>query len=46
MILDTPDRRSKNIRVHPVVVPKLKLCNVQREAFGTDFVETADDTAL
>jgi len=39
-------RRTKNIRVFAVVVSELKLSNVQRHVFRTDFVERADHAAL
>jgi hypothetical protein len=39
-------RRIKNVRVHAVVVTELKFRNVQRQVFGADFMERADNTAL
>jgi hypothetical protein len=39
------NRRSENVVVKAVVIPKLKLCDIQREVFRSDFVERADDTA-
>jgi hypothetical protein len=36
----------KNINVLPIVVPELKLRNVQRHIFGADLMERADNTAL
>jgi len=46
VILAPLNRCSKNIRVVPVVVPELKLRNVQRHIFGANFVERADHAAL
>jgi hypothetical protein len=37
---------SKYVRVLPVVVPELKLGDVERHIFGAHFVERADNTAL
>lgn len=37
---------SENVRVHAVIVAELELGDVQREIFGADFVEGADDAAL
>jgi hypothetical protein len=39
-------RRSKNIRVPPIIVAELELGNIQRHIFPTHFVERADHTAL
>src|SRR3954452_22827548 len=38
--------RAENIRVMPIVVPELKLRNVERHVFGADLVEAADNAAL
>src|SRR5271155_1239830 len=40
------DRRSENVWVHAVIVPELKLRDVQRQIFAADFVEVSDDAAL
>src|SRR5580704_1999615 len=45
-MLAPANRRSENVSVEAVVVPELKLCNVQRHIFATHFVETANNTAL
>jgi hypothetical protein len=37
---------TKNIRVHPVVIPELKFRNVQRHVLGADLVKRADNAAL
>lgn len=42
----SPNGRAKDVRVCPVVVPKLKLVNVQLKVFLADLVERADDAAL
>jgi len=39
-------RRTKNIRVVPVVVAELKLRNVQRQILSADLVERAHDATL
>jgi hypothetical protein len=39
-------RFSENIRVHSVVVPELKLRNVEGHVLGADFVERANNAAL
>jgi hypothetical protein len=39
-------RRLKHIRVETVVISELKLSNVQRQIFGADLVEAANDAAL
>jgi hypothetical protein len=44
--LEFTNSRSENVRVHPVVIPELKFRDVQRQMFGADFVEAADDFAL
>jgi hypothetical protein len=36
----------KHIRVHPVVVPKLKFRDIERHIFGAHLVERADNAAL
>lgn len=38
--------RSEDVRVVPVIMPELELSNVQRQIFGADLVERADDAAL
>ncbi len=45
-MLASPDRLSENVLVHPVVIPELKLGNVEREILAADFVECADHAAL
>ena len=45
-VLASADRRSKNIRIRPVVVPELKLGNVKRQVLGADLVESTDHPAL
>ena len=36
----------ENIGVAPVIIPKLKLCDIERQIFGADLVECADYAAL
>ena len=40
------NRRSENVIVEAIVIPKLELCNVKWQVFGANLVESADDTAL
>jgi hypothetical protein len=40
------NRRSENVVIEAVIIAELKLCDIQREVFCTDFVERTDDTAL
>jgi hypothetical protein len=40
------DRRAKNVRVRPVVIPELEFSDVQREVLFADLVKTAHDAAL
>jgi hypothetical protein len=40
------NRRSENVIVEAIVIPKLELRNVKWQIFGTNLVERADDTAL
>lgn len=40
--LASADRRAEYVRVVPLIVSELKLGNVQRHVFSTDFVEGAD----
>lgn len=42
----TLNRRSENVIVEAIVIPKLKLRNVKWQVFGADLVERAHDTAL
>jgi hypothetical protein len=42
----SPNRRSENIRVLPIVIAELELGNIERHIFAAHFVECADDTAL
>ena len=44
--LASPNRRSENIRVLPIVIAELELGNIERHIFAAHFVECADDTAL
>lgn len=46
MISASFDRFSEDIRVLAVVIAELEFRDVEREIFGADFVERADDTAL
>jgi hypothetical protein len=39
-------RRSKDIRILPIVIAELKFRNVQQHVFTADLVECADHTAL
>jgi hypothetical protein len=39
-------RRSEDISVVPIVIPELKLGNIQRQILGTDFMEAADYAAF
>jgi hypothetical protein len=36
-----PQSPSENVVIEAVIIPELKLCDIQREVFGTDFVERA-----
>jgi hypothetical protein len=38
--------RAQDVRVVPIVVPKFKLRNVERQIFAADLVISSDDTAL
>jgi hypothetical protein len=40
------NRRSENVIVEAVIIPKLELSDIERQILCTDFVERADDTAL
>ena len=40
------NRRSENVRVHPIVIPELELINVERKILVAYFMERADDAAL
>ena len=40
------NRRTENVRIHPVVVPELELVHVEGEIFLADLVERADDATL
>jgi hypothetical protein len=40
------NRRSEDIGVEPIVVPELKLRDVQRQIFAADFVEASDNSAF
>src|SRR5258706_2962699 len=42
MMLASFNRRSENVVIKAVIIPKLKLCDIQREVFCADFVERAD----
>ena len=42
----SPDRRSENVRVLPIVISELELGNVQRHIFAAHFVEGADHATL
>ena len=44
--LTSADRHSENIGVLPIVIPELKLCNVQGHIFGTHLVESANNAAF
>lgn len=46
MPLTSPNRRSENIRVLPIVVAELEFSNVERHVFAADLMEGADDAAL
>lgn len=46
MNLASRNRRSEDVRIHPIVVTELELGDVQRQIFLADFVETADDATL
>jgi len=46
VISASPDRRSENVRVLPVIISELKLGNIQRHIFAAHFVERADYAAL
>ena len=40
------NRRFENIRVVSVIIPELKLRDIQGHIFGANLVETADNAAL
>ena len=42
----TTYRCSEDVRIIPVVIPKLKFRDVQRQIFAANFVEAAHDAAL
>ena len=46
MMLAPIDRRSEDVRVPPIVISELELCNIERHIFAAHFVEGADDAAL
>jgi len=46
MISASTNRRAEDISIGAVVIPKLKLRDVQWHIFGADFVERADHAAL
>jgi hypothetical protein len=46
MALASPDRFSEDVLVLTVVVPELKLGNIQRQILAADLVERADHAAL
>ena len=46
MLLASANRRSENVRIQAIVIPELKFSDVQREIFGADFVEAADEPEL
>src|SRR5260370_6031552 len=46
MILASPDRFAENIGIVAVVVPELKLRNVERQIFWAELVERADNAAF
>jgi len=46
MVLASLDRRSKNVRVLPVVITELEFGNIERHIFPAHFMERADDAAL
>ena len=39
-------RRAEDIRVVPIIIAPLKLCDIQRQVLAADFVETSHDAAL
>ena len=42
----TTNRCAENVFVGAVIIPELKLRDVQRQIFTADFVEAADNTAF
>jgi hypothetical protein len=44
-MLTPADHRAEDIALGAIIVPELKLRNVQREMFVADFVERANDAA-
>jgi hypothetical protein len=46
LFLTSLNRRSENVRILPIVIPKLELGNIEGHVFPADFVERADDPAL
>jgi hypothetical protein len=45
-VLASLDRRSEDVRVLPIVIAELELCNIERHIFPADLVETSDNAAL
>ena len=46
LMLTSFDRRSKNVRVPPVIIAELELGNIERHIFAAHFMERADHAAL
>ncbi len=44
--LTTADRRSEDVGIMPIVIPELKLRNIERQILFADFVECPDTSAL
>jgi len=42
----TPYGRAEDVRVAPIVIPKFKLCNIERQIFSADLMISPDDAAL
>ena len=40
------NRGSEDVGILAIVVPELELCNVKRQVFGADFMESTYDAAL
>jgi hypothetical protein len=45
-MLTRADRRAEDVGIFPIVIPELKLCDIQREVFGGHLVKGPDHAAL
>lgn len=46
MILASRNRRSKDVPIEPIIVPELKLSDIQWHIFAADLMKATDDAAL